>query len=801
MREIKQAMVLGSGVMGATIAAHLANVGIPTYLLDILPKEVNAKEAAQGLTLEDKKVRNRIASEAIKNLAKIKPAAAFTKSSLQMIRPGNLVDHLNLVAEVDWVIEVVIENLAIKKDLLAQVYSYWKPGTYVSTNTSGVSINAMVADLPEQFQAYFLGTHFFNPPRYMKLLEIIPGQFTKPELVEFFTDFGEEILGKGMVRAKDTPNFIANRVGVYGLLQVAKSMDKYDFSVAEADALTGTVMGRPKSASFRTLDMVGLDTFAHVAQNVYDNVTDGKEKERFIVPEFLKEMVAKGWLGDKSKQGFYTKTKDAQGVKKVACLDYKTLTYQDKPQVKFGILEQIKVLPDLKSKMRALIKGDQPENNFAWEVLKGVMLYSAWQLNEMADDLVAVDKAMKWGFNWEMGPFETWDALGFKEVLTRMLQEKDVVPPWVLDMVDEGQSCFYQYQAETTTYYDQRTKSYLPLLQNEQVISLAALKKQNRVIKSNPGVTLIDLGDGVAALEFHSPNNAIGQDIMEMIVASVAEVEQNYQGLVIGNQGKNFCVGANLMLLLIEAQKGNWAEIELIVRQFQQSVMALKYCQRPVVAAPFGMTLGGGYEICAHSSEVQANAESYIGLVELGVGLIPAGGGCKEILYRAYEGAPLDSSTDLFPFLRKAFETISLAKVSTSGMEAKELGYLRKCDGISINGTFQLAQAKNRVLGLAKSGYRPPVAKSIPVLGEQGIATLKLFTYSMNEGSFISDYDRLLADKVAEVLSGGRVTPGTMVSEQYLLDLEREAFLSLIGQPKTQERMLHMLTKGKPLRN
>lgn len=801
MRKIKKALILGSGVMGATIAAHLANVGISSYLLDLVPKEVNDKEAKQGLTLQDKKVRNRIASEAIAAMVKARPAASYTKSALQLITPGNFEDHLSLVAEVDWVIEVIIENLDIKKNLLNKIYSYWSPGTYVTTNTSGISVDAMVEDLPKEFQEYFLGTHFFNPPRYMKLLELIPGKYTKQEVMDFFREFGEEILGKGIVLGKDTPNFIANRIGVYGLLQTIRTMEKFDYSVSKVDALTGTIIGRPKSASFRTLDMVGLDTFVHVAQNVFDSLPEGEEKDAFVVPEFLRNMVATNLLGDKTRQGFYKKSKDASGAKKIEEIDVKTLAYIEKEKVKIPILEEVKALPDLASKMKATIAGKTPESEFVWEVLKGVMLYSASKLGEIADDVVAMDNGMKWGFNWELGPFETWDALGFLPTLARMEAEGENIPEWVRAMAEAGVTSFYKYDEQTLKFYDAKSKGYETVLKNPQIVNLPVLKKAGKVIKTNAGASLIDLGDGVACLEFHSPNNSIGQDIMDMIYLSVDEVEKNYEGLVIGNQAKNFCVGANLMLLLLEAQKGNWQEIEFIVRQFQQSLMTLKYSLKPVVAAPFGMTLGGGYEICSHTDQVQAAAETYMGLVELGVGLIPAGGGCKELLYRAYEGVALDGSMDLLPFVRRAFETIAMAKVSTSGPEAKELGYLRQSDGISVNADLQIAQAKERVLGLAKGGYLPPVSKAIPVLGESGIATMKMLLFNMTEGSFISPYDAHLAGKVAEVLCGGKVAPGTLVTEEYLLNLEREAFLSLAGEPKTQERMLHMLTKGKPLRN
>lgn len=798
-KRIKKAAVIGAGVMGAGIAAHLANVGIPTYMLDIVPKSLTPEEEKKGLTLQDSTVRNRLAANSKKALLKAKPAHLYQKENEELITVGNTEDHIHYLSEVDWIIEVVVENLKVKKIVLETIENQRKPGSIVSSNTSGVSINEMVEGRSDEFKKHFLGTHFFNPPRYMKLLEVIPSKYTDPEIVKLINDFGEKVLGKGIVLAKDTPNFIANRIGTYGLMVTIHEMEKMGLRVDEVDVITGPLMGRPKSASYRTLDMVGLDTFVHVANNVLDVTNDEDEKNAFTMPKFVLDMVEKGWIGDKNKQGFYKKVKTDKG-KEILVLDYKTMEYVPKAKLKSASVDMAKQGKTLKAKLKSLIYGKDNASLFAWNSLKKVLLYSGNKLSEIADDIVNIDNAMKWGFNWELGPFEIWDAIGVEKSVARMKEEGDAIPEFVVKLLESGKSGFYEKKEINRFYFSIDGKSE-EIAQNSEIISLSDLKEQNKVIKSNSGASLIDIGNNVALLEFHSPNNAIATDIISMIDQSVEEVSKNYRGLVIGNQGKNFSVGANLMLVLMEAQDEGWDELDLMVRMFQNASLKLKYMDKPVVAAPFAMTLGGGAEIVFGADHVQASAETYMGLVEVGVGLIPGGGGTKEILYRHLEGIPEDAKVDIQPLVNRAFETVAMAKVSTSGREAQKLGYLRKTDKITVNRDFQLYDAKKAVLALESLSYEAPRPKKIRVVGETGYNTLRLGTYTFKESGMISSHDKKIADKLAFILSGGNVAANTLVTEQYLLDLEREAFLSLVGEPKTQERMQYMLTKGKPLRN
>ncbi|MBA4536935.1 enoyl-CoA hydratase/isomerase family protein [Bacillus aquiflavi] len=792
-QRIKKAAVLGSGVMGSGIAAHLANIGIPTLLLDIVPKELTAKEKKQGLTLADKKVRNRISEEAIQKLLKQKPAPLTSKQSLALLEAGNFEDDMERLGECDWIIEVVVENLAIKKQVFEKVDQYRKQGSIVSSNTSGISVEAMAEGRSEDFQKHFLGTHFFNPPRYLKLLEVIPTKKTAPEVLAFMKQYGENILGKGVVEAKDTPNFIANRIGTYGLLVTLQEMIKNGYSVGEVDSVTGPLIGRPKSATFRTLDVVGLDTFAHVAKNVYDQV-DGKEKEVFEVPAFMKEMLEKGWLGSKSGQGFYLKK-----GKDILELNPETLQYEPRKKLKSAAIEMSKQQKGLANKMKALVYANDRAGSLLWNILTPVLIYSAELLGEIADDIVAVDRAMKWGFGWKLGPFETWDAIGVGKSVEKMEKAGIEVPSLLKDMLANGFTSFYKEEEGKRYYYD--NGQYKQMIENEKVMNLKMLKKQHDVIKKNSGASLIDLGDGIALLEFHSPNNAIGFDIIQMINFAVDEVEKNYKGLVIGNQGKNFCVGANLAMILMEAQDDNIFEIDMVINHFQQAMMKIKYCSKPVVAAPFGMTLGGGTEVCLPADHIQASMETYMGLVEVGVGLIPGGGGNKELYMKYLASMPNELKYDLQEVANKVFETIAMAKVSTSGEEARELNFLNKADGVSVNSDHLLYDAKQAALALYEKGYKPPVRKKIPVVGETGYATLLLGAQAMYDSGYISDHDLKIAKKLAYVIAGGKVPYGTKVDEQYLLNLEREAFLSLIQEPKSQQRMQHMLVKGKPLRN
>ncbi|QHA37459.1 3-hydroxyacyl-CoA dehydrogenase [Rossellomorea marisflavi] len=793
VRRIQKAAVLGSGVMGSGIAAHLANIGIPTMLLDIVPKNLSDKDAAKGWTMEHPSFRNQFSENALKKLLKQKPAPLTVKGNLSLITPGNLEDDLESLKDCDWIIEVVVENLDVKKQVFEKIEPFRKEGSIISSNTSGISIEAMKEGRSEDFRKHFLGTHFFNPPRYLKLLEVIPTGETDPEVLSFMKEFGEDVLGKGVVLAKDTPNFIANRIGTYGLLVTVQEMLKGGYSVGEVDSITGPAIGRPKSATFRTLDVVGLDTFAHVAKNVYDQV-DGDEKNVFEIPAFIQTMLEKGWYGSKSGQGFYLK----QG-KEILELDPETLEYGPRKKLKTASTELSRNEKGLNNKMKALVYAKDRAGSLLWNILSPVLLYSAELHGEIADDIVAIDQAMKWGFGWEKGPFETWDAIGVERSVSLMKEEGLNVPVWVDQMLEAGFTTFYsEDESGQRSFYHEG--SYRAEEKNPKHISLKQLKKQGKVIKKNTGASLIDIGDGVALLEFHSQNNAIGLDILQMINSSVDEVEKNYKGLVIGNQGKNFCVGANLAMILMEAQDDVY-ELDMVVRHFQSAMMKIKYSSKPVVAAPFGMTLGGGSEVCLPAARIQATMETYMGLVEAGVGLIPGGGGNKELYMKHLQDLPNGVDFDLQKVANKVFETIAMAKVSTSGDEARENNFLNKRDGVSVNQDHQLYDAKQAVLALHQTGYRAPQRKKVPVVGETGYGTLLLGAQAMLHSGYISEHDLKIAKKLAYVIAGGKVPFGTEVDEQYLLDLEREAFLSLVAEPKSQQRMQHMLVKGKPLRN
>ncbi|AST93176.1 3-hydroxyacyl-CoA dehydrogenase [Sutcliffiella cohnii] len=792
-QSIKKAAVIGSGVMGSGIAAHLANVGIPTLLLDIVPNKLTDDEEKKGLTLSDKVVRNRIVQSSLQKLLKQKPAPLTTKSNLQLIEAGNLEDDIEKLKDCDWIIEVIVENLEVKKSLFEKVDQHRKPGSIVSSNTSGISVEAMSEGRSEDFQKNFLGTHFFNPPRYLKLLEVIPTKNTDPAVVSFIKEFGENVLGKGIVLAKDTPNFIANRIGTYGLLVTVKEMLEGGYSVGEVDSVTGPLIGRPKSATFRTLDVVGLDTFIHVAKNVYDKV-EGAEKEVFNIPSFMQTMQQNGWLGSKSGQGFYLK----QG-KEILELDPETLEYGPRKKLKTAAVEMSKQAKGYGNKLKALVYADDRAGNLLWNILAPALSYSAELLGEIADDIVAIDEAMKWGFGWEYGPFETWDAIGIEDSVLKMKQDGITVPAWIDEMLEKGYRSFYQKDNGVTSFY--HNGEYKAKEVNKKVIHLKTISETKGVIKKNSGANLIDIGDDVALLEFRSPNNAIGLDILQMINYAVEEVDKNYKGLVIGNQGKNFCVGANLAMILMEAQDDNFYELDMVVRMFQQAMMNIKYSNKPVVAAPFGMTLGGGTEVSLPAAKIQASSETYMGLVEVGVGLIPGGGGNKELYLKHLNSMPKGLDFDLQKVANKVFETIATAKVSTSAHEARDLHFLNEKDSVSFNGDHLIHDAKQSALNLFEAGYTAPVRQKIPVTGETGYATMLLGAHNMHYSGYISDHDLNIAKKLANVIAGGKVAYGTLVDEQYLLDIEREAFLSLLGELKTQQRMQHMLVKGKPLRN
>jgi 3-hydroxyacyl-CoA dehydrogenase len=797
--QITKAAVIGSGVMGSAIAAHLANIGIPCYLLDIVPTALTGEEHAKGLTLASPAVRNRLATQNLNRMLKEKPAPFYSKKNAHLITVGNLTDDMAKLAEADWIIEVVVENLSIKQDLFKKVAELRKPKAIVSSNTSGISIDQMVENLPVDFQEHFLGTHFFNPPRYMNLLEIIPGEKTLPAVIEFIKRFGEEELGKGVVFAKDTPNFIANRIGVFGMTACLRLMLDMNLTISEVDAITGPALGRPKSASFRTMDMVGLDTFIHVANNVKNNISDLQEKESFNLPDFVHKMVEKKWLGDKTKQGFYQKQK-MNGQSKIQALNYNTLEYREESTPDYASLTASIAAGGFKNQLKILLSSHDKAGEFAWKNIKQVLLYSAQKLGEIADNVVAIDQAMRWGFNWKMGPFELWDAIDLEKSIARMKSEGESIPSLLEEMIASGSKSFYKLVAGRQHYFDIQAKEYRLVEGSPKLINLKLLKNTEKVVLENSGARLIDLGDEVFCLEFDSTNNAIGADILTMITSSVEYVVNKGTGLVIGNQGKNFCVGANLMAIFMEAQDEEWDEIELMVRMFQKAMLTIKYCPKPVVAAPFNMALGGGCEVVMHSHRARAAAETYMGLVELGVGLIPAGGGTKESTVRAAELADREK-VELQPLINKAFERIAMATVSTSGQEAKELGLLRPWDKITVNSDFLIHDAKATVLAMAQEGFKPEKPKPVRVVGKPGLALLKLATYTMREGGYISEFDQYLANKLAYVITGGDLPANTYVTEEYLLDLEREVFLTLCGDRRTQARIQHMLTKGKPLRN
>ena len=802
-QRIKKAAVLGAGVMGSTIAAHLANVGIPSFLLDIVPPELTEAERKKRLTLESPEVRNRFSISGKKRAEELSPAAFYLKEDAELITIGNFEDHLAWVSQADWIIEVIVEDLNTKKGLLKKLAPFLKEGAVVSSNTSGISINKMCEGFPRDFEERFLGTHFFNPPRYMRLLEIIPTSSTAKSVVKRMAEVGEKILGKGVVFAKDTPNFIANRIGIFAVATTLRTMVEEGYRIEEVEQITGPAMGRPKSATFRTADRVGLDVIIHVANNVYQNLPEGKEKECFVLPHFIRQMVKNQWLGQKTKQGFYKKVEGkGKGKEDILVMNYQKLDYRPQEKVNLPSVEMAKNIDELGERIKSLVMSPDRGGQFAWKTLKKTLLYSAEKIPEIADDLVNIDRAMKWGFNWELGPFELWDAIGLKSSVKRIEKEGDQIPPLVEKLLSKGYSSFYEKKDGHHFFFDFGAVQYQEIKEKPEIIFLPSLKERKKVVLSNPGASLIDLGDGVACLEFHSKMNAIGADAIQMMRASLKEVGEKFDGLIIGNQGENFSAGANLMLILFEIQDENWDEVEASVKAFQDALMGIKYFEKPVVTAPFGLTLGGGCEICLASDMVRAAAETYMGLVELGVGLIPAGGGTKEMLLRCTECIPPGVEADFFPFVRQTFETVAMAKVSTSAKEAQKLGFMRSTDRISINRDHLIHHAKRSVLALVQEGYRPPRPKTnIKVLGEKGYALLQMGLFYMREGGYSSQYDEHVAKKLAYILSGGNLPDGSEVTEQYLLDLEREAFMSLCGEPKTQERIEYTLKTGRPLRN
>ena len=805
-RRIDKVAVLGAGTMGARIAAHLANAGVPCYLLDIAPRELTPDEQRKGLTLDNPAVRNRIVMAGLEAAKKSRPAAFFTTDDARLITPGNLEDNLGWCGEVNWIIEVVAENLEIKRKLLERVETVRKPGTIITSNTSGLPIHLVAEGRSQDFQENWAGTHFFNPPRYMKLVELIAGPKTKPEVLETLEEFCDRRLGKGVVSAKDTPNFIANRIGTFSMLSAINQLTTLDMTVEEVDACTGPALGWPKSATFRTADIVGLDVLVHVIRNIYENAPDDESRELYRVPPLIEEMMKRGWLGEKTGSGFYKRVKKGD-ESEILTLDWKKMEYRPREKARFASIEAGKAIESTPVRIRALLspalegkEGDKA-NKFLWNSIGATCLYAARRVPEIADTVVDVDRAMRWGFAWELGPFQTWDAAGVEPMAKAFEREGKQLPPIVTKVLASPAKSFYKSEKGTASYFDLAANAMRPVEEPAGIIILKSLKDRTPVVQENSGASLIDLGDGVLCCEFHTKMNAIGGDILSMIQSGVKRVGADFDAMVIGNQAPNFSAGANLLLLLVSAQEQEWDELHLAIRQFQSATMAIKYARGPVVAAPGGMTLGGGCEVCLHSARIHAAAETYIGLVEAGVGLIPAGGGCKEMLIRAAEHAAAGEDLDLFHALKPVFENIATAKVSTSGEEARGLGYFRATDLIAMNRDRQIADAKQTALGMVRAGYRPPISGLIRVLGDEFYAAAKLAIHMMVRGGYASEHDALVARKAAYILAGGAITLPQTVSEQYVLDLEREAFVSLCGEIKTQERISHTLKTGKPLRN
>jgi len=795
--RLRKAAVLGSGVMGAAIAAHLANASIPVLLLDIVPGEVTDDERKRGLTLHDPAVRSRIAAAGKERALRANPAAFFTPARGRLVTVGNFDDHLKDIAGADWIIEAVVEDLAIKQALFERVERSRAPQAVVSTNTSGLPVASIVEGRSAGFRQHFLGTHFFNPPRYLKLLEIIPLPETAPEVVAAASAWGERQLGKGIVYAHDRPNFVANRIGGYGFRKAVHLMLDLGLTIEEVDELTGTLIGRPRSATFRTTDLVGLDTVIHVTENSYRNLADDPEREIFQVPPLFYDMAQRGWLGEKTGSGFYRRV-DGE----IQTLDYATMEYRPRRKPALASVEAARLIEDPAKRMRQLLSAPDKGGQFLWQYISSVLAYAARRVPEIADDVVNVDRAMRWGFAEERGPFMTWDLLGVAEIATRLADERREVPEQVRAVLDRGEGRFYRKRDGTEEFFDVTAGRYAPVPERAGVLLLGALKEQGRTVAANPGASVVDLGAGVACLEFHSKLNTIGEDTLRMAQRALDELGAHFDGLVIGNHAPDFCAGgANIMLLLLEAQEGNWDELDLAVRHLQRHNLAVRYSPQPVVAAPFGRTLAGGTEWCLPCARVQASAETYMGLVECGIGLIPAGGGSAEMVRRAAARVPAGSDADLFPMIRWVFETVATARVSFSAEEARQLGYLREGDGISMNADHLLADAKDVCLALIRTGYRPPVRLPVRVAGERGRAAIDAYLHLMRTAGHISEHDALVGRKLAFVMCGGNVPYGTEVSEEYLHDLEREAFLSLLGTAKTQERIRYTLQHGRPLRN
>ncbi len=799
---LRKAAVLGAGTMGSRIAAHLTNAGVSVILLDL--------PSAEG-------ARNSVAERALDGLKKSKPAAFYTPAAAARIRTGNFDDDLAQLAECDWIIEAVTENLEIKQQLLTRVAPHVQPHAFLTTNTSGISVGSIAGALPAELRSRWFGTHFFNPPRYMRLVEVIPGPDTDPAAMASLSAFLDQNLGKEVVRARDTPNFIANRIGTFFILETLRVMEEEGLDVEEVDALTGTAIGLPRTGTFRLGDMVGLDILAHVARNFARSRHAEDEQDaggQAALPAFLETMLERKWLGDKTGGGFYKKERGADGKDVRLVLNLKTLEYQPSSKPKLPALDMAKNVESLPERLRLLLSGDQKKDKaarFHWKLLTRLWNYSADCLPEIADSVASIDVAMRAGYNWQLGPFEMWDAAGVPDSIQRMRQQNERVSPVAEQLLASGATSWYS--DDGATCYHPETQRYEPVARPAGIARIASFRASHGVIRGNPGASLIDLGDGVACVELHSKKSAIGDDIMRLITKTLepaSEFVRDFRAFVISSDADNFSVGANLMQLLLAAQEGEWEDADLTIRAFQRMTQSIKFCPRPVVVAPYALCLGGGTEISLHGAKRQAHAELYMGLVETGVGLIPGGGGTKEFALKATDEAirafgdasRVGISTELMDTMKQAFETIAMAKVSTSAVEARALNLLNADDGITLNRERLLLEAKAAAESLADAGYLPPTMRmDIPAAGESVLATLKLGAYIMQQSGYASDHDVKVAGHVAHILCGGRVAPGTRITEQYLLDLEREAFLSLCGERKTQERIAFTLSSGKPLRN
>ena len=792
-RSIKKVAVLGSGVMGSRIACHFANIGVEVLLLDIVPRDLSDEEKQKPA------MRNKLVNDALQFALKSKPSPIYDKSFASLVSTGNFEDDMSKISEMDWIIEVVVERLDIKKIVFDQVEKYRKPGTLITSNTSGIPMHMMCEERSEDFKKHFCGTHFFNPPRYLRLLEIIPGPETDPEIIDFLMHYGDVFLGKESVLCKDTPAFIANRIGIYAIMSAMHTIQDMGLTVGEVDRMTGPLIGRAKSATFRTMDVVGLDTTVNVANNLYAGLPNDESKEAFVLPDIVKKVHENGWFGDKSGQGYFKKTKDENGKKTILELDLNTFEYGPRSRANFKALEAVKDVEDLKSRIKTLVNFDDKAGEFYRRTFFDTFKYVTFRIPEISDELYRIDQAVCAGFAWQMGPFDTWDLLGVKKVVDQM-EAMDMKPAsWVYEMLEAGHESFYKIEAGIKKYYDIPSKSYKTIPGTEGLVILENIKETNKVW-GNAGASLFDIGDGVLCLEFHTKMNAIGQEVIEGIETAISMAEKDYKGLVIGNEGENFSAGANLAMLFMFAGDQEFDEINLMVAQFQNTMKRAKFSSIPVVSAPAGLTLGGGCELSLHCDAIQAHAETYIGLVEVGVGLIPGGGGTKELTMRVADS--LAGGDAELNRLQEAFMNIATAKVATSAEEARGMSILRPQDGITMNRKRLLTDAKDKVLELHNAGYTEPVErKDIKVQGRVGLALFEAGVNGMLLGNYISEHDAKIAKKLGWIMCGGDLTYPQYVSEQYLLDLERQMFVELTAEPKTLERIHSILFKGKPLRN